>query len=154
VATFKAAYGKMLYTTSPVIEHFPEAASQTFEAGDLVFTNAGYIEECGADPASILGLVMEDGHDAGAGDYQVPVLVFTEATFIEMCVYHSDPGANLIEDTDLRTLYGLVASNHKWLVDKTEVVNTRVKVQQFKDPIGTVSGVVLVTVIPTVREFA
>ena len=147
--------GSMIDGSPPVIWTLPEAASQTFVAGDLVYRSSGYITVCGSDPSQILGMVMEDGHnDSSDGTYDVNVLVATEATLFYSSVYHSVAGNCKIEATDLGTKYGLVASSNKWLVDKTDTSNTRCRVQKFYDALATTNGRVLIQILAANREVA
>jgi hypothetical protein len=144
----------MIDGTPPVLWLFPEAASQTYKAGEFVYRASGYLTICGADPSQILGIAMEDAHNSTAGAYDMLVLVATGQTLFKINVYHSVSGNNKIEAADLGTAYGLVNASNKWLVDKTDTGNTRVRVQKFYDAIGETAGFVLVTVLPAYREVA
>lgn len=52
----------------------PEKASSTFKKGAVVFANAGYLDECGANPAKILGVARQDAGN-GATDGAVSQVV-------------------------------------------------------------------------------
>lgn len=54
---------------------FPEGASLTAKAGEIVYLLNGYITECGDNPANILGILEEDGHNTTAGLYTIPVIL-------------------------------------------------------------------------------
>jgi len=150
----KAELGKLLHGQPPVVWSVPEGLNQTFKEGDFVYRNGGYLVICGADPALILGIALEDAHNTTAGLYNILVGVFTEGALVEMTVYHSTAGNNKIEQTDLGTKYGIDVSANCWRVDKTDASNTRVRVQQFVDEVDEVSGRVLVSVLAANREVA
>ena len=132
----------------------PEAVSQTFVDGDLVYMVSGYLTVCGADPAAILGIAKEAGHNAAAGAYDDLVDAITEDTLVEMQVHHTTPANAVIEAADLGKLYGIAVTSNKWYVDKTEVAAPRVRIQAFVDALGTTNGRVLVTFIAANREVA
>ncbi len=142
----------MLHGDHPHIEEFPEAASQSFVAGDLVYLNGGYLTICGSDPSAILGVALADAHNTTAGAYTIPVLVLTTHTVLTMRVYHSNSGSNVIEATDLGTAYGVVAGTGEWKVDKTDTTNTRVRIVKFAEPIGTSAGKVGVVFLASVLQ--
>jgi len=133
------------------LDDFPEAASQSFIAGEFVYRVAGYITVCSTDPAQVLGMVREAGHNTTAGLYNVSVTPFTEDVLIEMCV---DAGTDSIEAADHGKLYGIDVASHLWFVDKSDVTATRVRIHKFLDPVGTQHGRVLVSMLPAYREIA
>jgi len=55
---------------------FPEDASQTFVKGDLVVLDAttGELKECGADPAKILGIALDDATGVTGSSINVQVI--------------------------------------------------------------------------------
>jgi hypothetical protein len=154
MASVKAAEaGKLLYGQAFTVWSVPEGASQTFKAGELVMRTSGYLTICGADPALVLGIALEDANNnATDGENDILVLVATANALLKMSVYHSNATYNVVEDTDLGTDYGVVCASNKWLVDKTDNSNKVVRVQQFLDPIGEEAGQVLVSVLAAVRE--
>jgi hypothetical protein len=124
----------------PVLS-FPEAASQSFVKGDLVYLASGYLTLCGADPTAILGIALEDAHNGSAGAYQIMVSLITAQTIVFMSVYHSTAANDKIEAVDMGTLYEIdkpVAGT--WRVDKTATTATRVRIIQFVDDVGSLKG--------------
>jgi hypothetical protein len=111
-------------------ESFPEAASQTFKKGDLVYLNGGYLTACGADPTLIMGVATSDGHNTAAGaDSTVVELAHPNTLFIGNLDTQASEGAGTTAATDRGKMYGvkaLAAAPYQWYVDKTDVTNKRV----------------------------
>jgi hypothetical protein len=107
--------------SSAYIDYFPVTAGQTFIAGALVVysTTTNSIDECGADPTSILGIAMAPasvGLDAAGSIYggtKIPVYVLGADTILFMAS-STTPAQSHVGDT-----YGLVKSTN-WLVDTSE----------------------------------
>ena len=149
----RAKLGCVLHGSGrPIIRTFPEAASQTFKEGDLVFRSGGYLTICGSDPALILGIAMQDAHNTTAGLYNDDVLIIDGLTWILMQVYHATPANDKIEAADLGKLYEIAVASNCWYVDKGYTSANRVVVQQFFDPLGTIEGLVYCSVLPANRE--
>ena len=107
--------------------HGPEAATQTFLKGALLVFSAGYIQECGADPAAILGVAAEDGHnDTTAGTSQIKYYPLTGNVFEANL---AQAAANTTSaTTDLGTKYGVIkrsTGTAHWVVDSAETSSTR-----------------------------
>lgn len=124
----------------------PEAASLTAKAGEIVYLLNGYVTECGDDPANILGILEEDGHNSTAGAYEVSVLLADgrnrfEANFVSAAgtravtsqVYVGLP-RDIFRDT----------TNSKLQVGSTKSA-ARVVIQQLssKDAVGDTGGRVI-----------
>jgi len=152
--TYRAKLARMLNGFPEPMTKLPEAASQTFKWGDLVFMSGGYVTICGADPASIAGIAMENGHNSTAGAYDVDILFVTADTLIQMQVYHATEANNVIEATDLFKDFGIAVTSNVWYVDKADVSATRVRVVEFIDPLGTANGRVAVQVLAANRMLA
>lgn len=154
--TQRARLHKMLRSQeTPLIWNLPEAVTQVFKAGDLVYRVDGYVTICADDPQQVLGLAMENAHsDVSAGLHYVDVLVFTESTLIKMHVHHGTPANAVIEVADHGKLYELAATTNIWHVLKSGVTSPSVRVQEFIDPVGTLNGFVGVTFLSTIREVA
>jgi len=141
--TRTARLARMLDGSRPVVLSLPEAASQTFKVGDLVYMSSGYLTVCGADPAKITGISKADGHnDASNGTYNVDVLVITLNMLVAMQVYHSTPANNVIEAADRFKAYGIAVSSNTWYIDKTDTSATRCRIVEFRDALGAENGVV------------
>lgn len=150
-----ARLGKMLYSTPPVTWHVPIALNQTITAGDFVYRNAGYLTLCGDNPALILGIAKEDGTYGAAGNVDVAVLVATEITMFNMCVYHATPASAVFAQADEGVTYEIIEDSGNWMIDIAATAGggtPRVRVQQFIDKVDDRYGRVLATVLSAGRE--
>jgi hypothetical protein len=96
------------------------------KAGSLCLLNTGdnEIDECGADPALILGL-MTGPYTARTiyPDSKMPVIILTSNVVVAMCSATTPAVSHLQDD------YGIVKlASGNWSVDTGEAVNTRVNV--------------------------
>jgi hypothetical protein len=96
------------------------------KAGSLCFLNTGdnEIEECGADPALILGLMT--GPFSARAIYpsqKMPVIILSPDVIVGLC------SATTPADSHLTDAYGIVKlASGNWALDTSETVNTRVTV--------------------------
>lgn len=128
------------------VQHFPEAASQTFKRGELVIlqttSDKGHqVTISGADPtAGILGIAAADA--SGTENTLIPVWLFTPDSEFLM---HIADGQTLDND-DLGVGYGIVkdSTNTIWRVDRTETTAKVVVVVKLIDAHGDVNGRVVV----------
>lgn len=107
------------------IRRYPLAAAQSFLEGALVVLDAnGDVTECGADPATILGVAM---HDAGADPdtgYMLVAVAKADTTFIFQ-------GSAAPVQADEGDAYGVLKdANGIWILDKTEAANTRLRIEK------------------------
>lgn len=116
---------------STSVKHFPVTAGQTFIKGALVVYTSDALVECGADPASVLGLALEPasvGLATGGsihGGTNIPVLVFTPS--IELRISSATtPAQTLVGDS-----YGVVKSTN-WLLDTSETTANVFVVLDFR----------------------
>ena len=153
---FRARLARTISGDPPPVDHWPEAAAQTFKAGDLVFRSGGYVTICGTDPALIGGIAQEDAHnDVYAGTHTIAVTLINADTLIRMQIHHVTPGSSVIAVTDRGTDYGITVSSNVWYVDKAKTSTyARVRVQEFIDPVGTLDGEVAVQFLAANREYA
>lgn len=131
---------------APRVQSFPEAASQTFVAGEPVYLSSGYVTECGDDPSAILGIAADNAHnDSTAGKYSVGVYIPDSDMVFEANIYG---GGNLTAITDVGRSMGIYrdTTNSKLYVDKGDTHNHRVVVVGLskKDAVGDTYGRVLV----------
>lgn len=128
---------KLGMNATPSIEA-PEAASETFVKGALLIPASGYIGEAGADPTTVLGVALEDGHNGSAGDYNIGYCPALPGQIFEGIIGL----ASDIAQTDLFTKYGVAldAGSGVWYVDTAETSNVVVCIVGFKDPVGTTNG--------------
>lgn len=105
------------------LEHFPEAASQTFILGDVLIlqTNAdkgNQVKKSGADPSSgtVVGIAAEAA--SGTENTQIGVWVLDEKGEFIACVQD----ASTLDADQVGDEYGIVAdgTNLIWRVDTTE----------------------------------
>lgn len=127
-------------------ENVPETASVTFKKGALVLSTSGFLTECGADPAKILGCATRDGQNGGSnGTYSQEVEIALPGVLFLGNLSNTGDTA-VTATTDRWANYGVLkdATSGKWMVDKDETTNDRVTVWQFflqdKDAIGDTRG--------------
>jgi hypothetical protein len=104
---------------------FAEDASATYTIGACVMLAADEeVEECGADPAAILGVAL---HDAGTHPMPGRCLVAV-ASSEHQTYFFSGTRDPLL--TDRNQKYGLVKdADNNWVVDLTDTTATRVYVK-------------------------
>jgi hypothetical protein len=126
------AVRNLLGTTLPVVE-VPEAATVTAKRGAPCVSTSGYTDECGTDPALILGLLSKDGQNgSGAGDKLQPVEVAQLGVlFMGNLSNAADSAAGAA--TDRFKAYGILkdSSSETWFVDTGETSNDRVVIWEF-----------------------
>lgn len=134
---------------------FPEKASATFAEGDLVVTTAGQIDECGADPAKVLGIALKA--KTGTTNSMIPVLVIRPGDVFLMPFLAADTFAV----ADHGVSYGVTTpSAGRWEVDTAETTADVVVVLGSPERnaetgalAATAGGPVFVSFISTVLEF-
>lgn len=104
-------------------------AANAGKAGSLCFLNTGdnEVEECGADPALILGL-MTGPRTARTiyPDSKMPVIILSDNVVVAMC------SATTPTDAHLERPFGIVKlASGNWAVDTTDAVNTRLVVKKI-----------------------
>lgn len=107
----------------PMNEYFVPDAAQVITFGELVFQNVSdqEIEECGADPALILGIAQGNSADKFLWDGRIPVHVLSSAVLIGLCVTGTLVAANAGQE------YGLVKkASGNWSLDISETTAKRV----------------------------
>jgi hypothetical protein len=116
----------------------PEAITSTFKKGALVLVNSsGYLTECGADPALILGCAERDGQNGAANGTknQFVELASPGVLFRGYLDTSGGEGAGTTAQGDLFKAYGVAknAATGFWYVDKSDAGNDRVVVYEFWD---------------------
>ena len=128
---------RMVGNAMPEIRFFTEANSQTFVAGDLVYSNSGALTICGSDPSSIAGIALAPGTNVTSGNTDIPVLVLHTDVEVIMNLYHGTAAsATYSDESGIGVSWGIVASSGKWYIDMTDGGNTRVTIQDYYDPKG------------------
>lgn len=142
MAIRRAVLTGSLFGVEPAQRPFKEGDSQTFKAGAFLVITSGKVVECGADPASILGLAVADGVNNTAAK-EVGVFLLTPDSIIEMSV-KGTAAANNSAATDVGLAYGVVKdSSGHWVIDKDDVTADKVVISRLVDPAGTANGRVL-----------
>lgn len=106
------------------MRYFTPADAATFVVGDfLVFDPAtSRVNECGVDPALILGLATVPAASKWLYNNQVTVAVMTPELLVEL-------GGPTPVDSDLGKDYGLtVDASGNWLLDRAKVLAAAVRV--------------------------
>jgi len=111
----------------------PEAASATFKKGALVVSTSGYTDECGADPALILGVATKDGQNGTAsGDKEQEVEVAMPGTlFMGNLSNAADTAVGAATDRFLPLGVLRDATSETWFVDTGETSADRVVIWEF-----------------------
>jgi hypothetical protein len=121
---------------SPIpVQDVPEKATRTFTQRALCFMNAGYLDECGADPALILGIARTAGSNTtadGTARNQVE-LAHPDNLFRGYFDDSGGEGTGTTAATDIFKKYGVAkaASGGVWFVDKADTTNNRVTIWEF-----------------------
>lgn len=96
------------------------AASQTFKSGAWVVKSSGAVQECGADPAAVLGMAMED---ADSIEETGKVLVYTHAD--GDTVFAVQGTVDPVHATHVGNDYGVVKDGDGiWVIDISETTAT------------------------------
>ena len=109
----------------PEIRDFPEAASQSFVTGDLVYLTSNALTVCGADPAAILGFALAPA--SGTTGTMIPVWVIKGGHTYLMNVYHATAtSATFSDNSGIDTAYEIASyAAGKWVVDISATSSTR-----------------------------
>ncbi len=131
---------------------YPEAASQSFKAGQLVYLASGKVTVCADDATVILGMAMQDA--SGTTDADVLVAVFGEDTMVLSSIYHGTPGSAVTAITDVGVKYGLQVDSNKCYVDKEETTSLAFIVQKIYegDAVGDQYGRVVAKILDQARQ--
>jgi hypothetical protein len=139
---------KTLHGGPPIIVTYPEAASQDFLAGELVYLVSGKVTQCGANPTIILGIAMHDASETTDTDVQVCL-----ATADTIFSANRDSGVTAV--TDVGQSYRIAATSNKWHIVPTTGANARVLVVELdtRDTVGDTSGRLLFIINGSYRQF-
>jgi hypothetical protein len=106
-------------------ESFPEAATQQYLEGAVVYLQDGYLQECAANPQLIMGVAVgpgKNGATAGAKTNEVE-LAHPDTLFVGNLDNNGTEGSTVGAATDRGKMYGITkkTSSH-WYVDKAKAV--------------------------------
>jgi hypothetical protein len=120
------------------IRRYPLKAASTFEAGALVYLDTNeVIDECGADPALILGIAEEAAADVVESGYILVAIASPTAVFA--ATGWDGSAQDVPEQAQLMTSFGVVkngAASRGWEVDTSDTVQTRVRVIDYDSTRG------------------
>lgn len=132
-----------------LIREYPEAASQSFKAGQLVYLASGKVTACASDATTILGIALSDA--SGTQDTSIPVHVFTPEDIIRIKC-HDGTSEVTSDNATLGAAYAIrVASNVVYLDTGDTVNKAFVVVGQEQDASGYTKWA-RVRVLPTVAQ--
>jgi len=144
--------------SEPLVINYPEAASQTFKKGALVYLSGGYVTACATDGAVIAGMAADDAHNASsAGLYNIGVVVFSENVILEMNKVTTAGAVSATAVTDVGKTFGLyVDSTTGYCHASASSASPRFICIGLSrsDNVGDSGGRLLLRVIGTYRQFA
>ncbi|MFI5384808.1 MAG: hypothetical protein ACHQ50_01700 [Fimbriimonadales bacterium] len=114
---------------------YPEAASQTFKRGDLVYLASGLVTAAAtagvgnnvASGTKVLGIALKDA--SGATNTAVPVAIANPNLRWVLPVTHATPASGVTAVTEVGTTYELErTAAGKWAVPIDDTTNTKVVV--------------------------
>lgn len=134
---------------NPVRWHFPEAASQSFKAGEMVYLASGKVTVCANNAQVILGMACADA--TGTTDADCEVILATPDQIFEASVYHATAASAITAVAQVGENYGIeVVSNKVYVaIDETSTIAVRVIGLSPKDKVGDQYGKLLFKVIST-----
>jgi hypothetical protein len=126
----KTMYGTQLPTLG-----VPEKAGAAFKVGAPVVGTAGFVDECGADPVSILGIATKAGQLGGTDGAKTNTVHLAAPGTLFVGNLDDGAGSQVSAVADRFKLYGIAkhAGTGKWYVDKTDTTATRVRIWEFWD---------------------
>ena len=99
----------------PQIEIYPEAASQSFKAGQLVYLVGGKVTVCANNAQVVLGIANQDATTATDADIQV--IVLDNQDILTCSVYHSTAASAITAVAQVGEDYELLVSSNKCYCD-------------------------------------
>jgi hypothetical protein len=116
------------------LRRFPEAASQSFERGELIYLVAGKVTVCADDATSIAGIAMEDA--SGTTDNQILIAIPSSGATLISSVYHSTPASAITAITQPGTRYGYKVVSNKGYIDIEDTTNLAFLAKDIILPVG------------------
>lgn len=141
---------------SPQVGYYPEAASQSFLAGQFVYLASGKITACSDDASAMLGMAVQNA--SGVTDRDLAVHIANEDTIFEANVYYDGDGDSddAVAITHVGGDFALKVDSGKCHVDISDTTNKAFRVLRIspKDNAGDIYGRVHFTVLRDVRQVA
>lgn len=153
VITQRAAkVARTISGASPQIVKVPEAASQSYKAGEFVYLASGKATACADDATTILGMAAHDA--TGTTDADAFVYAANTDTVFEANVYHSTAASAITAITQVGVNYALQVDSNKAYVDIEDTTNDafRVIAISSKDNVGDQYGRVEFQVLDAVSQ--
>ena len=139
----------------PDVAHYPEAASQTFKAGDLVTLSSGKVAVAVAasttyasadlEGGTVLGIALADA--TGVTDTAVPVAIANSRLLIPLLVLHGTPASAVTAVTQVGTAYDIAhytingVTTWGYTIDDTSASNIVIHNLDPNYPVGEQYGV-------------
>jgi hypothetical protein len=121
-------------------QDFPEAATQTFKAGAPVVLSSGYLQECGADPALVMGIASRNGQNGASAGLKRQTVILAHPDVLFLGNLDNGSAGTASAATDIGKKYGIAkhGGTGHWYVDSTDTSNTRVVIWDVWD--GVING--------------
>lgn len=117
-------------------EEFGEVASSTFKKGAPCVIDAnGFLAECGADPALIMGLATRDGQNNAVDDVKKNVVELAAPGVLFLGNFDNGSASQAGAVTRRSEKFGIAkhGGTGKWYVDSTDTTNKRVVLWNYWD---------------------
>ena len=121
----------------PLMGNAPLLAGKVPNKGDVVFKDAnGKIDEAGADPANIAGIMAHEYNETFAGTFDGTADLLQSTASSDMIYFraHADNRfegsfSGVLARTDEGKAYGIAkAAGGEWYIDNTDTTNTKVTI--------------------------
>lgn len=131
---------------------YPEAASQSFKAGQFVYLASGKVTVCADDATTILGMAMQDA--TGVTDSDILVALAVPENTFEANVYHGTPASAVTAITQVGVNYALQVDSNKCYVDIEDTSHDAFVVRAIsrKDAVGDQYGRVIFQVLAAASQ--
>jgi len=106
------------YDSNSNLMEYPEAASQSFKIGELVYLNtSGQVTVCAANAQVILGLAVEDA--TGTTNTMIVVDILKPGEWVIANLYNDTAASAVCANTAFGDLAELATSSNKTVIDIT-----------------------------------
>jgi len=149
-----ARVARTISGNSPEILTFPEAASQSFKAGEFVYLSSGKVTVCADNATTILGMATHNA--SGTTDTDCEIAIANYDTVFEANVYHGTPGSAITTIEQPGVNYALQSDSNKSYVDVEDTDNDAFVVRNLspRDSVGDQYGRVEFQVLGSVAELS
>ena len=147
----------MIGMPSVPTETIKEGASQSFLKGEVLVISSGYaVVGTAGDDNPVLGTILGISCMAGRNVSTYPDLQYIPALpgVVFSAQLQNAAATAAVAQTNVGTVYGLNVTSNQWWVDTDDTTDERVRVIGYKDPIGTVNGVVYFVFLPNTTIFS